>query len=475
MSTDLEWLQQFEAVYGKRIRDNKSCATAVARMAGLTVLGGAPDIVRAKAIATFSRTGKLPPVLLGPPERSASAGPLGRAYNSKALKAEVQVEDTDEGRTVSSKGGQIKTLDGLLEAAKVDPELWIVTKSVVNKWDGFIKTRSGKTKTVPLWQIKAWISRRPQFLKQPVRAVKHLPRKKSKASKEELSHCLIIPDSQNGYIIHPRHKDRWEPIHDRNAWDLAIQVCQRVKPEEVVLIGDMLDLAPVGRWPMDNSVTGTTSTTLHELHWWIGQIRQAVPEARIRYLEGNHEYRLKRQLLDNLREVSGLRPVTDPEGPELVSIPRLLGLDDLGVEYIDGYPGAEAWLWGRVRLMHGSTAKRGSGATVGSLIKDANASLIMGHIHRLELCGKTVTTAEGQATYYAMSPGCICRIDGVVPGSDARRNWQQGLGLVHKTERGKILMELLPISHGQMVHRGDLLTGESRLEEIKEATGQNWL
>ena len=474
MRSDLEWLEAFEAVYGKRIRDNKSCATAVARMAGLTVLGGAPDIVRAKAIATFSRTGKLPDVFLGAPDRPATAGPVGRTYSSKSNKAEVQVEDTDEGRTVSSKGGQIKTLDGLLEAAKVDRDDWAVTKSVINKWDGFIKTPSGKTKTVPLWQIKAWISLRPQFLKAPVRAVEHIPRDFAEAS-DSLRKCVIVPDSQNGYLIHPQRKDSWEPIHDRSAWDLVVQVCQLEQPEEVILLGDMLDLAPVGRWPIDSSVTGTTSTTLHELHWWIGQIRQAVPKARIRYLEGNHEHRLKRQLLDSLKEVSGLRPVTDPEGPELVSVPRMLGLDDLDVEYIDGYPGSEIWLWDQVRVYHGSTAKRGSGATVGALIKEVNASLIMGHIHRLEMCAKTVTTPQGQATYYAMSPGCICRIDGVVPGSDARRNWQQGVGLVYLTPEDQILMETLPISRGRMVHRGLLLTGESRLDEIKKATGQVWL
>ena len=162
MSTDLEWLSEFEAVYGKRIRDNRCCATAIARMAGLTVLGGAPDIVRAKAIATFSRTGKLPTTYLGAPDRPASAGPIGRGGNKKS---EVQVENTDDGKTVSSKGSQIKTLEGLLAAAKVDPELWVVTKSVINKWDGFVKTRTGETQTVPLWQIKAWVSKRPQFLR----------------------------------------------------------------------------------------------------------------------------------------------------------------------------------------------------------------------------------------------------------------------------------------------------------------------
>tara|TARA_Y100000593_G_scaffold88511_1_gene170951 strand:+ start:198 stop:1523 length:1326 start_codon:yes stop_codon:yes gene_type:complete len=441
-------------------------------MAGLQTPEGAPDLIRAKAIATFSRTGKVPDSLLGAPDRSPTAGPIGKRPKNVSA---VEIQDLKEGKTVASKGQRIKTLEGLLAAAEVDPSVWVVTKSVINKWDGFIKTKSGKTRTVPLWQVKAWIARKPEFLKAPVQPVRHIPRKPSKPSKESTSTCVVIPDSQNGYRIHSQHKDRWEPIHDRRAWDLAVQLCQREQPEEIILLGDMLDLAPVGRWPIDNSVMGTTYTTMHELHWWIGQLRQAAPSARIRYLEGNHEHRIRRQLLDNMREMSGLRPVTDPDGPELVSIPRLLGLKDLDVEYIGGYPGAETWLWSKVRVLHGSTAKRGSGATVGSLIKDANASLIMGHIHRLELCGKTVTTAQGQATYYAMSPGCICRIDGVVPGSDPKRNWQQGLGIVRRTKRGKILMSLLPIAHGEMVHNGDLLSGSSRIEDIRKATGHKWL
>ena len=380
----------------------------------------------------------------------------------------VAIEQSEDEMSLNAKG-RGRSLDELLEQARVDRDQWRVTKWVANKWESLGKSGAA----VPLWQVKAWLQRVPEWARQAIEPVKHLPRAPSRSSEYGLKRALIIPDSQNGYKVNRRTQEH-TPMHDRRAWDLAVQVAQRLQPDEIVLLGDMLDLAPFGKYSTGPELHYTTTPTLLELHWWLGQLRLAAPSAKCYYLEGNHELRLQRQIHDTLREAADLRPVDDPEGATALSVPRLLALDSLDIEYIDGYPGGEHWIWGKVRAYHGTVARKGGGASVAAVIRDANSHVLFGHIHRTELCAKTQTDSEGHNIIYAMSPGTIARIDGVVPGSTRRADWQQGLGVVYMSPEGQVQMNLIPITDGMCVLDGAMLHGEDRVDEIRTATDYRW-
>lgn len=380
----------------------------------------------------------------------------------------VTMEQTDDTATVTSTG-RISSLRALLEAAQVDLEQWSVKKWVANKWNALGKD----SQIIDLWQVKAWLERIPPYLVEPVKPVKHLSRKPARSSETGLERALFIPDSQNGYRI-DRRTHVHTPMHDRRAWDLAIQVAMKMQPEYVVLLGDMLDLAPFGKYTTEPDLHWTTMPTLIELHWYLGQLRLACPRAEIVWLEGNHEYRLRRMLMDQLKEAVDLRPVDDPNGPEALSVERLLSLKALDIEYLGAYPEAEYWLWDRIRVYHGTTVRKGSGASTAAIIRDTNVSVVCGHVHRLELAAKTTTSASGHTTVYAMCPGTICRIDGVVPGSTRRSNWQQGLGVANFMPDGLVTMEIMPIEDGRCVYNGAVLHGEDRVDEIRQATSYEW-
>tara|TARA_Y100000310_G_scaffold225934_1_gene228000 strand:+ start:757 stop:1941 length:1185 start_codon:yes stop_codon:yes gene_type:complete len=380
----------------------------------------------------------------------------------------VTVEQSEDELALNAKG-RVKSLDDLLKQANVDRKHWRVTKWIANKWESLGKNGS----TVPLWQVKAWLQRVPEWAHQIIEPVKHLPRKPSRGSEHGLKRALIIPDSQNGYKVNRRTQEHI-PLHDRRAWDIAVQAAQRLQPDEIILLGDMLDLAPFGKYSTEPSLHYTTTPTLLELHWWLGQLRLAAPSAKITYLEGNHELRLTRMLTDHMKEATDLRPVDDPDGPPALSVPRLLALDQLDVEYIPGYPGGEYWLWDTVRAIHGSVVRQGSGQSTAAVIKDANCHTIFGHVHRTELCAKTQTNASRHNIIYAMSPGTIARLDGVVPGSTRRSNWQQGLGIVYMSPTEQVQMNLLSITDGMCVFDGYMLHGEDRTDEIRNATGYRW-
>lgn len=375
-----------------------------------------------------------------------------------------QIEDAvdDDSRVLSGKG--IRTLEDLLDTARVDLREWVVTKSVINKWEGMGK--GGEP--VPLWQVKAWLEKRPSFFVSPVRPVHPIKRAESQTSSPQRT-ALIVPDSQHGF--RRLRNGRLEPLHDRKACDVIIQACQIVQPEVVVLLGDMLDLAPWStKYTTDPAMRYTTQASLVELHWFIQNIRLACSSARIVYLEGNHEFRMMKALTEKVDEAVNLRAAGDPEdAPGVLSIERLLSLKDLDVEYLGPY-GESFWLWDEIRVHHGNVVRQRGGATVTAMLNNTSHSQIVGHIHRLELAQRAIQTSGGRKVITAMSPGCLCRTDGAVPNAGGSMlDWQQGLGIVYKTESG-VSMQTVAIVDGEAVLNGQVLRGEDRIEDLRKAT-----
>lgn len=371
-------------------------------------------------------------------------------------------QDGDE--AILSSKGVINGLEHLIDAAGIDTELWMVKKWVANKWDSM-----SKDGPIPMWQVKAWLERVPEWAAMSVQPIAHHKRAEAaqKTTLKESEVALIVPDSQNGY--RRTEEGELDPMHDRRAWDLSVQMAERIQPDIIVLLGDMLDLAPWGSYAKPREVMYTTQPSLVELHWWLGQLRVAAPSARILYIEGNHEFRIQRSILESLSEAEGVRPADDPDGHDAISVPRLLALDALDIEYVGPY-GEGFWLWDDVFFHHGTVARKGGGSTVASMLKDASHSTIVGHIHRLEMACKTIHGPSGQRTITCMSPGTLCRTDGAVPAATPRVDWQQGLGVITHSG-GQSYTAAVQIHDGCLVWSGEELEAQDRIDELREATG----
>jgi hypothetical protein len=93
-------------------------------------------------------------------------------------------------------------------------------------------------------------------------------------------------------------------------------------------------------------------------------------------------------------------------------------------------------------------------------------STIFGHIHRRELAQRTRHTRHGPRTVTAVSFGCLCRLDGVVPSTKGgmdlaglpvrtTEDWQNGIGIVHyQPGDGLHAIEHIEILNGWAMHRG---------------------
>ena len=368
------------------------------------------------------------------------------------------VDVDDDGDVLTLTGNRIKTLAELLEAAEVDAQRWRVDTWRANSYEA--QRKGGGI--IQLWQCKATLRANPEWMWQPV-----TPQQTHKAPDvSEVRTTLVIPDSQNGYRW-DRDRRTLDPLHDRRAWDIVCQVAEQRQPDQIVLLGDMVDFAEGSkRWPVGRDLMDTTQATVHELHWWLARLRAACPQARIRYIEGNHEDRIDRALQQSMPEIQHLRPVGEDE--DSISWRRYLALDALGIEYVGPYGADSAIaLHDDCEAMHGRVVRSGGGKTAAKIVGSAHISTIVGHIHRLESAYRTLWSPTGKRTIFAIGAGCICRVDGIVPANGGRMDWQQGfVWLDHVAGQTRATPVL--IDDGVAMHCGQAWVGQTRAGQIAD-------
>jgi len=149
----------------------------------------------------------------------------------------------------------------------------------------------------------------------------------------------------------------------------------------------------------------------------------------------------------------------------------LLGLDGLGIEYIGDYPNGSKRVNERLELVHGDAVRKRPGGTVSVLLENAWISVGCGHGHRNEMATKRVGEGEEQRVITAFMCGCLCKVDGTVPGSTAKSAWQQGFGVVEYADSGEHTVNLYPIENGRAFFEGKVYEGEDYVGELRESTG----
>jgi predicted phosphodiesterase len=287
--------------------------------------------------------------------------------------------------------------------------------------------------------------------------------KTTKTPQRDYAVAVILPDMQLGYFR--THDNNLEPIHDEQALDVALQIVKASKPDQIVLVGDNLDLCEFGKYRYTPAFARTTQAAIDRASQLCAQLRKLAPDARIVWIAGNHEERLGNFILDGAGAAFGLRRGLRPEEWPVMSVPYLCNLDDYGVEYLPGYPTGAHWINQRLHCIHGDKVASG-GSTAHKYLATVKTSVIYGHIHRREWAERTRDDHDGARTILAASPGCLARIDGAVPSTrgghdlDGRplyraEDWQQGLSVVEYIPGdGEFNLEMIPIRDGWSRWRG---------------------
>jgi len=314
----------------------------------------------------------------------------------------------------------------------------------------------GSLKLEPKWE--------PITLAKPVIITAPKPTKKPKTKHKV---AIALPDPQIG--SRRLYDDTWDPFHDEAAMNVALQIVSYLEETDrldwVINLGDFLDLPSQGRFDQEASFAGTTQHAIDRGHLFLQQQRAAAgPNAHIVLIEGNHDRRMEKFILSNSAAAWGLKRANMDELP-VMSLPNLLRLDEIGVEYIDAYPAGAFWLTPTMRAIHGNKARSNGSTAAAYTNAEPHISTIFGHAHRLEIQSRTVFDRNGPIHSIAVSPGCLCRVDGAVPsvngsthvdGRPAKHyeNWQQGVAVITINENQEPFVELVQIKDGEAWFRG---------------------
>jgi hypothetical protein len=278
--------------------------------------------------------------------------------------------------------------------------------------------------------------------------------------------AVILPDPQIGFR---QFDDKLDPFHDDAAMNVALQVTAALEHEngvdQVVNLGDFLDLPAQGKYEQEAAFAFTTQQAIDRGHLFLGEQRAAAPNAKIVVLEGNHDRRMQKFVQANALAAFGLRRANVPDSWPVMSLPYLLRLDELDIEYIDAYPAGMWWINDSLRAIHGDKVNSGGSTAMKYTNEMPHISTVFGHIHRQEIQSKTTFDRAGKIKAMAISPGCLCRVDGAVPsvkgsvGIDGRpvtyyENWQQGISVITYKPEGSFHVELVHIDDGKTLFRG---------------------
>lgn len=353
-------------------------------------------------------------------------------------------------------------IDTLYKQWNINKDDWEPVKQSHSEWespvgDGVQLLHSVRAEFVRKEPVAQWP------VVQPLMVDLNLEKPNVTTASTDMQTAIVCGDAHVWYDVNPYHGCK-EPYHDEGAMNIVLQIISDVKPTLVLLLGDMFDLPTfTDKFIRTPQMMFGFKPALKYMHEWLVKIRIQSPETQIVFIEGNHCKRIENSILRNLVAayelvVGGL----DGNAP-VTSIEHLLGLSELGIEYIGPYPDGRYWINENLVAEHGTVARKGSGDTVKSVLREARNSVIFGHAHRLESASITVFPRRGSRTYKAMSPGCLCHIDGRVPAQGSRQNWQQGFAYIEYMNGNDIFSDTLVNVYGnRCIFRGKVY--ESCLE-----------
>lgn len=180
------------------------------------------------------------------------------------------------------------------------------------------------------------------------------------------------------------------PFHDTDTLSAVYSAMKDMKPDRVVLAGDVCDFYSVSRFDKDPSRRLTLQDEVERVRTVLGDMRKKFPNAKFTYIPGNHEERLQKYVIRNAPELFWI---------EQTQLKHMLGLPELDMEFIP----RRWWTYRGVVFSHMDRANKYGGYTARNIGSDLGKHVVHTHTH------KVGHVAVGDTDFY--DNGCLCDLD----------------------------------------------------------------
>ena len=349
------------------------------------------------------------------------------------------------------------------------PNTPVTEGRLVKSWEVAMRGQDGEWDTTTLHSYDHTGGLGEEFV--PATPARITPSRRKPAVRDYRT-LFVFSDAQ---IDYRRMEDgSLEPIHDERAIRAAQLLCRDLQPDEIINLGDTVDLAALSRFKKDSDhFQRTLGPAFQRVHDMYAQFRADSPHARIVEVDSNHNTRLKDYFLKNAPDLYGMkRAGSDENEYPMFTYPYMANLSHLGVIWVSGY-GAAEYLYGEeygkppIRFIHGQTTASNASTAAKESKLNPETHLVRGHSHSMEM--HTRTTRAG---WYlsAIIVGALCRTTGEVPSYHSavddrgrpvhyQENWQQGV-LVIRDHGGDYQFDHVPIREGIIYYNGVIYRGD---------------
>ena len=209
------------------------------------------------------------------------------------------------------------------------------------------------------------------------------------------------------------------PFHDEECLNTIYQVAKdkQFGIDEIVINGDFFDMYNVNsHGPKHPEVRETLEDEFFTGYTLLERLRKENPKKKITYIEGNHENRLSRFIVDKCPQFWGM-----------VSFKKMIGLNSLDIKFLP-YNSKYSLSNSKLFVQHSPPSYAQNGART-SLMRKPGGSFIYGCSHRIQHASVTSVNGEVDHVYFN---GWLGNIDAKSGGrmvfhyTKNHENWQQG-------------------------------------------------
>lgn len=229
--------------------------------------------------------------------------------------------------------------------------------------------------------------------------------------------------THNPYIV--VLSDLHFPNHCQKSIEVVLHTIDALKPQQIILNGDTMDMLAVSRFPKDIRTRYDLLKERTQYQQFLKDLIEVSGGAKITETHSNHsgdgqDGRWFRYLSERLGELACLPDIAEKLSYENVFIGELQ-------EYVEHCDFVE--VCPDLIVMHGDVVRKHGGYSARGMLEKYYQSIIMGHTHRLGMTAQRLPAlgSRKEKQVYAYEMGCMCDLN---PVYATGVNWQNGFGII---------------------------------------------